>query len=77
MVHQHRFTVSVLLEIIGKYLVSKYLVLLAINWIKAQNPKTVLIPAQGIGHTIERTMAFLMLRSCSVRCHILPLRAVC
>ena len=42
-------------------LVSKHLVSLAINWIKARNPKTVLIPAQGIRHTIERTMAFLVL----------------
>ena len=47
------FTVGVVLEIVGKYLAA-----LAISWIKARNPKTVFIPAQDIGHAIEKTAAF-------------------
>ena len=50
------FTVGAVLEIVGKYLAA-----LAISWIKARNPKTVFIPAQGTGHAIERTAAFFVL----------------
>ena len=47
------FTVGVVLEIVGKHLAA-----LAISWIKARNPKIVFIPAQEIGHAIEKTAAF-------------------
>ena len=47
------FTVGVVLEIVGKHIAT-----LAISWIKARNPKMVFIPAQEIGHAIEKTAAF-------------------
>ena len=50
------FTIGVVLEIVGKYLSA-----LAISRIKARNPKMVFIPAQEIGHAIEKTVAFFML----------------
>ena len=65
------FTVGVVLEIVGKYLAA-----LAITWIKARNPKTVVIPAQEIGHAIEKTAAFFTLVARLVRCWIPPLHAV-
>ena len=65
-------TGGVVLEIVGKYLVA-----LAITWIKGQNPKTVIISAQEIGHAIEKTVAFFILVARLVRCWIPPLHAVC
>ena len=50
------FTVGIVLEIVGKYLAA-----LAISWIKARNPRNVFIPAQEIGHAIEKTAAFFVL----------------
>ena len=50
------FTVGVVLEIVGKYVAAR-----AISWIKARNPRVVFIPAQEIGHAIEKTVAFFVL----------------
>lgn len=50
------FTVGVVFEIAGKYLAA-----LAISWINARNPKNVFVPAQEIGHAIEKTSAFFVL----------------
>jgi len=50
------FTVGVVFEIIGKYLAA-----LVISWIKARDPKRVFVPAQEIGHAIEKTSAFFVL----------------
>lgn len=50
------FTVGVVCEIVGKYLAA-----LVISWIKARDPKHVFVPAQEIGHAIEKTAAFFVL----------------
>ena len=50
------FTVGVVLEIVGKYLGA-----LAISWINSRNPRNVFVPAQEIGHAIEKTSAFFVL----------------
>lgn len=50
------FTVGVVFEIAGKYLAA-----LAISWINARDPKRVFVPAQEIGHAIEKTSAFFVL----------------
>ena len=50
------FTVGVVFEIIGKYLAA-----LVISWIKARDSKRVFVPAQEIGHAIEKTSAFFVL----------------
>lgn len=50
------FTVGVVFEIVGKYLAA-----LAISAIKARDPKRVFVPAQEIGHAIEKTSAFFVL----------------
>ena len=50
------FTVGVVCEIAGKYLAA-----LATSWIKSRNPKGVFVPAQEIGHAIEKTSAFFVL----------------
>ena len=50
------FIVGVVLEIVGKYLAA-----LAISWIKPRNPQTVIVPAQEIGHAIEKIVAFFVL----------------
>ena len=50
------FIVGVVCEIAGKYLAA-----LVISWIKARNPENVFVPAQEIGHAIEKTSAFFVL----------------
>lgn len=50
------FTVGVVLEIVGKYIGA-----LAISWINSRNPRNVFVPAQEIGHAIEKTSAFFVL----------------
>jgi hypothetical protein len=50
------FTLGVVLEIIGKYLAA-----LVIGLINSRDPKRVFVPAQEIGHAIEKTSAFFVL----------------
>jgi hypothetical protein len=50
------FTVGVVFEIVGKYLGA-----LAITSIKTRDPKRIFVPAQEIGHAIEKTSAFFVL----------------
>ena len=50
------FAVGVVLEIVGKYLAA-----LVVSWIKSRDPKRVFVPAQEIGHAIEKTSAFFVL----------------